>query len=123
MITLCSLDELKQAKETIDSFKEDYPSFFEKIIHVVNLTRALQFKYQYMGCLLMDEDPGKAAPDFIQESILRLYQRELQEIKNHLQFEKLKQIFMIYRDIEYTKIFQLIQSHSPESLTGSSTIR
>ncbi|WML49512.1 hypothetical protein RCG23_05855 [Neobacillus sp. PS3-34] len=123
MITLSSIDELKATKEAIEKLKKDYPNLFEKLLDIVNLTRAFQFKYQYMGCLIMNEDPGQNAPNFVYGSVLRLYKKELQKLKDAQDSEVLKQIFSEFRNTGYAKISLLILGMKPESLVGSSSIR
>jgi hypothetical protein len=123
MITLSSIDELKAAKNAIEKLKGDYPNLFEKLLDLVNLTRAFQFKYHYMGCLIMDEDPGQYTPNFVYGSVLRLYKKELQKIKDDNDSEVLKQIFSEFRHTGYAKLSQLVLGMTPESLVGPSSIR
>ncbi|MDQ6595626.1 MULTISPECIES: hypothetical protein [Bacillus] len=123
MITLSSLDELTEAKEVLATLKKEYPGLFEKFQDMINLTRAFQFKYHYMGCLIMGEDPGEHTPKFVYGSVLRLYKRELQKLVTDADIEVLKQMFTDFKSIGYSKISQLILGHEPESLVGSSSIQ
>jgi hypothetical protein len=123
MITLSSLDKLNATTEALEKLKKDYPNLFEKLLDMVNLTRAFQFKYHYMGCLILDEDPGQYAPNFVYGSVLNLYKKELQKLKDDLNFQVLKQTFADFRSIGYAKISQLVLGMTPESLTGTSGIR
>ncbi|MDN3017348.1 hypothetical protein PH210_14205 [Paenibacillus sp. BSR1-1] len=123
MITLSNIEELKAAKESIEYLKKDYPNLFEKLLEVVNLTRAFQFKYHYMGCLIMDEDPGQYSPNFVYGSVLRLYKKELQRVKNDVDSEVLKQFFDKFKGIGYAKISLLALGNTPESLLGASSIQ
>ena len=123
MITLSSIDELKATKGAIEKLKKDYPDLFEKLLDVVNLTRAFQFKYHYMGCLIMDEDPGQYKPNFVYGSVLRLYKKELQKLKDDSDFQVLKQTFSEFRNTGYAKISLLVLGMTPESLVGASSIK
>ena len=123
MITLSSIDELKATKSALEKLKGDYPSLFEKLLDTVNLTRAIQFKYHYMGCLIMDEDPGQYKPNFVYGSVLRLYKKELQKLKDDSDFQVLKQTFSEFRNTGYAKISLLVLGMTPESLLGPSSIR
>jgi hypothetical protein len=123
MITLSSIDELKATKQALEKLKKDYPSLFEKLLYMVNLTRALDFKYHYMGSLIMDEDPGQYAPNFVYGSVLRLYKKELQKIKEDHDSQVLKQTFSEFRKTGYAKISLLVLGETPESLVGASSIR
>ncbi|MDQ0201573.1 hypothetical protein [Neobacillus ginsengisoli] len=123
MITLTSLDELKATSEALENLKKDYPALFEKLLDMVNLTRAFQFKYNYMGCLIMDEDPGEYKPNFVYGSVLRLYKKELQKLKDDLDSQILKQFLTKFRSTDFAKISQLVLGMTPESLVGASSIR
>jgi hypothetical protein len=123
MITLSSIDELRATKDALEKLKKDYPNLFEKLLDMVNLTRAFQFKYNYMGCLFMDEDPGQSTPNFVYGSVLRLYKKELQKLKDDHESQVLKQTFSEFRNTGYAKISLLVLGMSPESLVGASSIR
>ncbi|CAH0346643.1 hypothetical protein [Bacillus sp. CECT 9360] len=123
MITLSSQDELQETKEALDKLQNSYPALFEKLVDVINLTRAFQFKYQYMGCLLTDEHPGNHTPNFVQGSVLRLYKKELQKVKDDMHCQVVKQVFTDFRNVGYAKISLLAIGMSPESLTGASIIQ
>ncbi|PLT33427.1 hypothetical protein [Bacillus sp. V5-8f] len=123
MITITSHDELKETKQAIDNLKNSYPGLFEKLVDVVNLTRALQFKYQYMGCLIMDEDPSHCAPNFVQGSVLRLYKKEVQKLKEDMDASVLKETLNNFRETGYANISLLILGMTPESLVGASIIQ
>lgn len=123
MITLTNIEELQATQEAIEKLKQDYPTLFEKLVDVVNLTRALQFKYQYMGCLITGEDPGQYKPNFVYSSVLRLYNKELQRLKDDLNFEVLKQTFSQFKNTGYSKISLLVLGNPVESLVGASVIR
>ncbi|GIN39188.1 MULTISPECIES: hypothetical protein [Heyndrickxia] len=123
MLTLSSLDELQTAKERLANLQQSFPALFDRLVHVTNLTRALNFKYQYMGCLLMDEDPGTSSPNFVQASVLRLYKKEVQLLKNDVDFDKLKQFFTEFKGNGYAKLSLLALGIVPESLTGAPIIK
>jgi hypothetical protein len=123
MITLSSIDELKATKEALEKLKKDYPNLFEKLLDMVNLTRAFLFKYQYMGCLIMDEDLGQCTPNFVYGSVLRLYKKELEKLKYDHDSQVLKQFFSEFKQIGYAKISLLVLGKTPESLVGASSIR
>ncbi|WP_409303999.1 hypothetical protein [Peribacillus sp. SCS-155] len=123
MITLSNIDELKAAKEALDKLQKDYPALFEKLSDMVNLTRAFQFNYDYLGCLVMDEDASKCTPKFVYGSVLRLYKKEVQKLKDDQDCEVLKQTFSQFKQTGYAKISQLVLGMAPESLVGPSSVR
>ncbi|RDI39159.1 hypothetical protein [Falsibacillus pallidus] len=123
MITLSNITELTETNEAIKKVKRDYPSLFEKLAEVVNLTRAFQFQFQYMGSLIMNEDPGQSAPNFVYGSVLRLYKKEVQKLKDHEDAQALQQIFSECKHTGYAKISLLILGKKPETLVGASSIK
>lgn len=123
MITLTSIDELKDTNEALGKLKNDYPALFEKLLDMIKLTHAFQFKYHYMGCLLMDEDPDKYAPNSAYASVLRLYKKEVQKVKDDHDFMMLKQFLSTFKNTGYAKISLLTLGMTPESLVGASAIR
>lgn len=123
MITLSSINELNDTKVALEKLKKDYPDLFQKLLDMVFLTRAFQFKYHYLGCLIMNEDPGANTPKFANSSVLKVYKRELQKLKDDLDFPVLKQTFSEYKSTGYSKISQLVLGTTPESLVGASIIK
>lgn len=123
MITLSSINELNDTKVALEKLKKDYPDLFQKLLDMVFLTRAFQFKYNYLGCLIMNEDPGANTPKFANGSVLKVYKRELQKLKDDLDFPVLKQTFSEYKSTGYSKISQLVLGTAPESLVGATIIK
>ena len=123
MITISSHDELKATDEAVKQLKRDFPQLFDKLLHVVNLTRAFQFKFQYMGCLIMDEEVQNCTPNFVYGSVLRLYKKELQKLINDKDSHVIKEFFVANKNVGYAKISLLLLGHTAESLVGSSSIQ
>lgn len=121
--TLCSIDELKEAKTALVDLQDSYPALCEKFVHVAGLTRSLQLKYQYMGCLIMDENSGDCIPNIPYSSVLRLYKKEVQTLKNDEHIDALKKLFRSFKDTGYAKISLLALGRSPESLIGASSVK
>jgi hypothetical protein len=122
MITLCSQKELQSAQSAIQKLEKSHPELFEKFLEMINLTRALQLKYQYMGCLIMNEDPGNAAPQFVQGSVIRLYKREMKKLTGDSNIDVLKNIFTKYEHIGYARLSLLALGNKPESISNSMAI-
>lgn len=123
MIAYTNIDELTRAKMAIEKIKREYPILFEKLLDAIYLTRALQFKYHYMGCFIMDKDPGDYKPTFAYSSVLRLYQKELQKLKDDRDFQILKQTISNISSTNFSKLCLLTLGKKPESLVGVSSIR
>lgn len=123
MITLSSVDELQTAEIELENVKNSYPELFKKLLHVVGLTRAFQFKYQYMGSLIMDEDTNEFTPEFVMPSVISLYEAEIQKLKDDSSIHILRRTFTNYESMGYAKLSMLVLGQSPESLTGASYIK
>lgn len=123
MITLSSVDELQATEAALEKIKYSYPELFNKLLHVVALTRALQFKYQFMGTLIMDENPNEYTPEFVLPSVIGLYIEEVQKLKADPNIQVLLQTFSQIKNIGYAKISMLVLGKSPESLLGASYIK
>ncbi|WP_110926475.1 hypothetical protein [Bacillus massiliglaciei] len=123
MIALSSMNELKETEERVVSLKDSYPELFKKLLHVVGLTRAFQFKYQYMGSLIMGDAANPHTPEFVMPSILSLYVREVEQLKCDPDITVLQQLFTECENIGYAKICMLVLGNTPESLLGTSYIK
>ncbi|MBT2718381.1 hypothetical protein [Bacillus sp. ISL-57] len=123
MITLSNVDELQASEAALGKIKNSYPELFNKLLHVVALTRALQFKYQFMGTLIMDENSNEYTPEFVMPSIIELYIEEVQKLKDDPNIQVLLQTFSQSKSIGYAKISMLVLGKSPESLLGASCIK
>ncbi|WP_181350331.1 hypothetical protein [Thalassobacillus sp. CUG 92003] len=121
---IASLKELYQAKEDLEHLKKHHEDLYEQLLHVVSLTRQLQIKYGYMASIVMDEEdlPGYR-PQFVRDSILTLYQQEVEALKNHQDINEVKAIMHKHRNISDSKLFLLILGMKPELLQGSTIIK
>jgi hypothetical protein len=120
MVTFTSLTELETANKALENLKNDVPDLFAKFLDTVNLTRAFQFKYHYLVDLILNEDPGHDKPNFVYGSVLRLYKREVQKLKDDADFYILEKFFSEYKHIDSTKICLLALGMAPDSLVGTS---
>lgn len=123
MLKLASLDELYEAKKDLEEVSRRNPEVYEILTHVVSFTRQLQIKYGYMGALLMEEDLTATYPEFVKDSILSLYQKEVDKLKKHEDFPVVKEVLDQYRDIGDAKLFLLILGAKPELLKGSTIMK
>ncbi|MFC7062075.1 hypothetical protein [Halobacillus seohaensis] len=120
---LAGLDDIYSAKEDLEQLKQEDGELYERLHHVVSLTRQLQIKYGYMGSLLMEEKLPKYEPKFVRESILSLYQSEVQQLKDHSEINRVKDLLKKHQKVGDPKIFLLILGAKPELLQGSTIIR
>ncbi|MGE8080270.1 hypothetical protein [Peribacillus loiseleuriae] len=118
MITLSSLDELRTVNSGILHVKAQQAKLFEQTHHVISLTRALRFHYQYVGCLILDKDTSDCAPKFESPSVVHLYEQGVAKFKQNPSFPIIKQIFTNAQDIGFAKICLMI-GRSSEKLVGA----
>ncbi|MCP3028122.1 hypothetical protein [Halobacillus sp. A5] len=122
-VMLAGLNDIYRAKEDLEEIKLQYAGLYEQLHHVVSLTRQLQIKYGYMGSLLRDEDLPGYQPQFVRESILTLYQREVQKLKDLSEFKELQVLMKKHSKVGDSKLFLLILGAKPELLQGSTIIK
>jgi len=118
LVTFCCINELEEVSEALKSLEKEYPNLYKKMVDMVYLTRALNFKFQYMGALLLDIPATEFTPISVHDSVLRLYKRELQTLKQSENFPALKQILSTYEHASFTNICLLLLGIKPKSLVG-----
>lgn len=123
MLTASSYNQLKNAQIAIEKLNITKPSIYIKFINIIKLTRQLQFGYQYMGSLIMDEDPGKFNPKFQDDYVLSVYYREIEMLKTDKKFLDLKQMLKTYKQLSYANISKLALGENPAALVGPTLVR
>lgn len=123
MLTTSSYNELKNAQIAIEELNAKKPSIFRKFINIIKLTRQLQFGYQYMGSLIMDEDPDKFNPMSQDDYILSVYYREIENLKTDKKFLDLKELLKTYKQLSYANISKLALGENPVELVGPTLVR
>ncbi|MDR9796844.1 hypothetical protein Q4O60_10270 [Aeribacillus pallidus] len=122
MIIDSSYNELKNAQTAIENLKATTPTIYRKFLNIVHLTRQLQYGYQYMGSLLMDEDPDRFQPKFQDDYVLSIYHQEIEKLKKDKRFPELKQLLQSYKHISYTNISKLALGEKPAALIGPAVV-
>ena len=123
MVISNNLHELKHAQEAMEDFQATKPSIFQKFINMIQLTRQFQYGYQFMGSLIMDEDPIKYHPMSQDEYVLSVYLGEIERLKKDDQFLELKQLLRQYKNLSYFNISKLALGESPKALVGPIVVR
>lgn len=118
MIALTSLEKLYNANRAGEQLKNQAPEAYASLLHLVNLTRQMQFRYQYLGCLFTGEDPEQYAPVHASESVSSLFLHEVNIVKQKNNSEVIKSLFLKYKDCGYDNICLLMLGNSPEYLKG-----
>lgn len=123
MLTSSSFNDLQNAKSAIENFKTASPTLFQKFMNAIFLTRQLQYGFQYMGCLVMDEDPNKFCPNSQDDYVLFVYQQEIETLKADSKVQELKKLLATYKQISYANICKLALGTHPRVLVGPVVVR
>lgn len=118
MVTFCCINDLEEVSAALKTLEKDHPSLYQKLVDVVYLTRALNFKFQYLGALLLDLPPAEFTPHSVHDSVLRLYKNEVQALKQNDHFPELKAMISKYEHTSFTNISHLLLGINPQSLVG-----
>jgi hypothetical protein len=119
--TISSIQDLRKAQAGVDKFKSGYPNTFYRLLHLVNFTRQLQFKYEYLCGLMLDNDTyaNRFAPHFVQRSIIDLYKDEIEKIHKHPEgLDALKKLIDANKEIGYENFCLLVRGKTPEEIKG-----
>ncbi|MED4206953.1 hypothetical protein [Neobacillus mesonae] len=122
MLVSANYDDLKNAKLAIESLSVTDPSIYQMFLNIVELTRQLNYGFQYMGALLMDEDPSEFQPMDQDDYVLSIYHREIENLKDHKRFSDLKRFLKEYHQLSYANISKLAMGQNPKELAGPTVI-
>ncbi len=121
MKTISSIQDLRKTQADVEKFKADYPNTYYRLLHLVNFTRQLQFKYEYLCGLMLDDDQYAShfAPHFVQRSIIDLYKSEIEKIHKHPNgLEALEKLMNAHKEIGYENFCLLVRGKTPEEIKG-----
>jgi hypothetical protein len=123
MLVTTSYNELLNAQTAIKSLYDSNPTILNKFLKVIKLTRQMQYGYQYMGKLIMDEDPSYSMPTSQDDYVLSVYQKEIEKLKADRHFYDLKELLSKYKLVSYKNISRLALGENPKMLVGPIVIR
>ncbi|WP_330949068.1 hypothetical protein [Virgibacillus sp. MG-45] len=123
MLTTTSFSELLRAQKAIENMRQAKPALYQKFVNVIQLTRQLQYKLQFLGCLIMDENPGKCTPAHQSEFVLALYQKEVEKLKMDETADDLLELLASYQKLGYATICRLALGTNPKVLVGPAVVR
>ncbi|MCM3759914.1 hypothetical protein M3212_03825 [Alkalihalobacillus oceani] len=124
MLTVSSYQEVHTAKEAIERFRQAKPGLFQKFLNVIHLTRQLQYGYQYMGALIMEENAAEQfQPQAQADYVLAVYKREIEQLKADSKIQELKQFLAANRQVSYAHLSKLALGIEPEGLIGPIWVR
>jgi len=117
-----NINSLYQIEEELDQLQRDYRELYEHLQHIVSLTRQLQIPYKYLGELLVRKEEA-TKPPFIRESVILLYQKEVNLLKEQKDFEKLLSILQRLEQVSYSQVFLLVLGAKPELIQVNTIIK
>ena len=118
MVTESNYNQLENAKVAIEKLHLTKPDIYKKFINIIRLTRQLHCGYQYMGTVIMDEDPSDFYPRSLDDYVMSVYQREIEKLKTDERFTELKQVLNNYKQVSYVNISKLALGENPKELVG-----
>lgn len=123
MLVTSSIDELLQEQDAIEELKRTKPTCYQRFLNIIRLTRQLQFGFQYMGCLLMDEDTEAFRPTSPDDYVLSVYQQEINRLKADGIAEELHTLLDSSKPLSYSVICKLMLGENPKTLVGPAVVR
>ncbi|QGH33895.1 hypothetical protein GI584_07620 [Gracilibacillus salitolerans] len=123
MLISASKQNLQDVQIAIEKLKEEHPDQFEQFKNIIKLTRQLQYSFQYLGCVVMDEDPSDFLPEVQDIYVLSIYKRELAKLKQGHGLDKVQQLLASYKEVSYDHICKLILGKEIEMLIGPMVVR
>ena len=86
---ISEMDELKQVKSNLEQLHNEAPHIYAKLEYIASLTRQLSIHYKYLGLLMFSNDAELVQnnrPTLIRESVLALYEQEVEKVKAEQNF-------------------------------------
>ncbi|PAE29018.1 hypothetical protein [Oceanobacillus profundus] len=122
MLITTNLKELISAKEAIDELGHTKPELFQRFINVIQLTRQLQFNYQYLGCLIMDENPDECKPSIHNTYAFSVFEQEIEKLKADTTIIELQYLLASNKRIGYANLCKLVIGENPRFLVGPQVV-
>ncbi|MFT8871539.1 MAG: hypothetical protein ABF868_04515 [Sporolactobacillus sp.] len=126
MKLISSIQKLKEAQTAFLTYKQSHADAFERLLHLVNLTRQMQFKYDYLCGLLLNDRAyaDRFMPHFVQRSIIDLYENEVKKMSQFSQATvDLQNLLHAHQTIGFENLCLLIRGKTPEEIKGIYSLR
>ncbi|SFL53333.1 hypothetical protein SAMN04487943_10297 [Gracilibacillus orientalis] len=123
MLISANKKNLQDVQYAIQDLKAEDPAQFVQFKNVISLTRQLQYSFQYLGCLIMDEDASEFSPEVQNSYVLSIYQQEIDKLKKEYCLDKVQQLLATYQEVSYHHICKLILGKEMEMLIGPMVVR
>ncbi|MDY0404383.1 hypothetical protein P5G51_002190 [Virgibacillus sp. 179-BFC.A HS] len=115
---MTSFQKISQVKKVIDDIKANKPTIYSKFINIVQLTRQLQYRFQYMGALILEEEAKKYEPAHQNAYVMRLYMQEINKFKEDENAWVIQNLLADYKELGYATISRLALGTNPRILIG-----
>ena len=120
------MEELNQIKLDLKKLRNEFPSMYEKLEYIASLTRQLSIHYKYLGLLMFSDNPENIQnerPTLIRESVLKLYEQEVEKVKNDSAFVIFKDVMLKFQNVDYSQIFLIILGAEPSFVFKNTIIK
>ena len=120
------MEELNQVKLDLKKLKNKFPNMYEKLEYIASLTRQLSIHYKYLGLLMFSDNPKtiqNERPTLIRESVLKLYEQEVEKVKNDRDFIFFKDMMLKFQNVKYSQIFLIILGAEPSFVFNNTIIK
>ncbi|RIM69995.1 hypothetical protein BU600_05545, partial [Staphylococcus arlettae] len=100
---ISEMDELKQVKSNLEQLHNEAPHIYAKLEYIASLTRQLSIHYKYLGLLMFSNDAELVQnnrPTLIRESVLALYEQEVEKVKAEQNFILFKNMMLNLHNVD-----------------------
>lgn len=120
------MDELTQFKLDLKALREESPLLYEQLEYIASLTRQLSIHYKYLGLLMFssnNEVIQNNRPILIRDSVLELYEREVEKVKENNEFEYVNEMILKFQFVAYSQIFLIVLGAEPSFVFNNTIIK
>ncbi|SFA95205.1 hypothetical protein SAMN04488072_104108 [Lentibacillus halodurans] len=123
MLISANAQELQRVKQAIERLKENEPVQYQQFKNVINLTRQLQYSFQYLGCLIMNDDPREFEPRLQDGYVLSIYKNEIENLKQKQPIDAVQELLAAYKRVSYDHICKLVLGENVDMLAGPMVVK
>lgn len=120
------MDQLTCLKKDLNNLYQNNPDFYKELEYIASLTRQLSIPYKYLGSLLFSNKNIKeidSRPELISDSVLHLFETEVQKVKLNNSFQKFNRIIGNYTKLTYPQVFLMILGAEPSFVFNNTIIK
>nr|WP_253721401.1 hypothetical protein [Staphylococcus sp. NAM3COL9] len=120
------MDELTQFKLDLKALREEAPGLYEQLEYIASLTRQLSIHYKYLGLLMFsnnNEVIQNNRPILIRDSVLELYEQEVEKVKLNHEFEYVNEMILKFQFVAYSQIFLIVLGAEPSFVFNNTIIK